>query len=62
MITDISIDSEGASIFIQLDGLDAWDLLGLLDVVAVTAYCQAHQLLVHNKGVKVVCEGMVVPT
>lgn len=45
----LSINPESASLLIQLNGSDTWNFPGLLDVAAVAADGQAHQIWSHHK-------------
>lgn len=45
----LSINPEGASLFIKVNGADTWNLPCLLNVVAVAADGQAHQIRSHHE-------------
>ncbi len=45
----LSINPEGACLLIQLDGCDTWNFPCLLDVAAMAADGQAHQIRPHHK-------------
>lgn len=45
----LSIYPKSARLLIQLNGSDAWNLACLLDVAAVAANGQAHQVRPHHK-------------
>lgn len=45
----LSINPESASLLIQLNGSDTWDFPGLLDVAAMAANGQTHQIWSHHE-------------
>lgn len=45
----LSINPERAAIFLQLDGRNSWNFPGLLDVCAVAADGETHQVLSHRE-------------
>lgn len=45
----LSVDPESASLLIQLNGGDTWNFPCLLDVAAMAADGQAHQIGSHHK-------------
>lgn len=41
------MDAENTSVFIEVNSLDSWQLLCLLDVAAMRTNRQAHQVVCH---------------
>ena len=41
------MDAENTSLFVEVDSLDSWQLLCLLDVAAMGTNRQAHQVMCH---------------